>query len=103
MAIGVCDGTSLIQPNQGGGAERSTVSGRVENRFSLLPVSVDSLASSFAPRFRASASIDRTMDTQRASPAPPHRTVREVLPHTALLCSSSDGMRIVCMPPYCPA
>jgi len=44
--------------------------GQVEDRFGLLPMSVGSLASSFTPRFRASASISQTLDTQRASPAP---------------------------------
>ena len=58
-------------------------------------MSVGPLVSLFAPCFQASASINRTLDTQRSAPAPPHRTVREVLPHTALRCPSSCGIRFL--------
>jgi hypothetical protein len=45
--------------------------GRVENWFSLLP----------------------GIKPQRSSPAPPHQTVHEVLPHTAFRCFSSADIR----------
>jgi hypothetical protein len=61
-------------------------------------MSVGLLVSSFTPRFRASASINQTLDTQRSAPAPPRRTVREVLPHTAPRCSSSEGIHGLFVP-----
>jgi hypothetical protein len=83
-------------------APRALHKRRVEDRFNLLPVSVGSWASSFTPCFQASASISRTIGTQRASPAPPHRTVRAVLPHTALRCSSPEGIHVIFVPPNRP-
>ncbi|MDO8671284.1 MAG: ABC transporter ATP-binding protein [Dehalococcoidia bacterium] len=63
---------------------------RVENRFDYLPTTTGN----YEPRLPLSdgGRSRLAIVAQRASPAPPHRTGREVLPHPALRCRSSASI-----------
>jgi len=65
---------------------------RVESRIAALPARKVHWSACFSP-FQVECLNEPHHLAQSRSPAPPHRTVRAVPPHTALRCPSSVGFR----------